>query len=171
MLDIEEDKSGDMWAGMMYQGAVAQFDPQTEQLRAYRLPPECNDDAAQPNMLGMKYEVDGKMWVDSPGHYDIFRLDVKTGAYEKFEPMKQLPDSRPGTIYGIDADSHNNIYFTDYATDYIGRIDANEKKFPGSKLRLTSPALAASRPIRRTVFSSVNIRAIASECLTPRRKK
>jgi hypothetical protein len=26
LLDIEEDKSGDMWAGMMYQGALAHFD-------------------------------------------------------------------------------------------------------------------------------------------------
>ena len=83
---------------------------------------------AQPNMLGMRYDVDGKIWTDSAGHYDIFRLDVKTGAYERFEPMKSLPDSRPGTIYGVDSDSHNNLYFTDFATDYIGRIDAETKE-------------------------------------------
>jgi virginiamycin B lyase len=128
LLDIEEDKAGNFWASMMYQGAIAKFDPKTEQLKTYPLPPEFNDNMAQPNMLGLRYDVDGKIWADSPGHYDIYRLDIKTGAYERFEPMKSLPDSRPGTIYGVDSDSHNNLYFTDYATDYIGRIDAGTKK-------------------------------------------
>jgi streptogramin lyase len=112
----------------MFQGALAKFDPKTETLKTFPLPPEFNDNAAQPNMLGMRYDVDGKIWTDSAGHYDIFRLDIKTGTYERFQPMKDLPDSRPGTIYGIDSDSHNNLYFTDYATDYIGRIDAKTKK-------------------------------------------
>jgi virginiamycin B lyase len=128
LLDIEEDKSGNFWVGMMFQGALAKFDPKTEQLKTYPLPPEFNDNAAQPNMLGLRYDVDGKVWTDSAGHYDLFRLDVKTGSYERFQPMKELPDSRQGTIYGIDSDSHNNIFFTDYATDYIGRIDAETKK-------------------------------------------
>ncbi len=128
LLDIEEDKSGNMWMGMMYQGALAKFDRKTEQIKTYSLPPQWNDDAAQPNMLGMRDDVDGKIWTDSAGHYDIFRLDVKTGTYEHFEPMKQLPDSRRGTIYGIDSDSHNNLYFTDFATDYIGRIDEKSGK-------------------------------------------
>src|SRR6202171_4473464 len=122
LLEIEDDKAGDMWMGMMYQGALAKFDRKTEQIKTYSLPTQWNDDAAQPNMLGLRYDVDGKIWTDSAGHYDIFRLDVKTGNYEHFEPMKQLPDSRRGTIYWIDYDSHNNLYFTDFATDYIGRI-------------------------------------------------
>ena len=128
LLDIEEDKSGDMWMGMMYQGALAKFDRKTETIKTFSLPTQWNDEAAQPNMLGMRYDVDGKIWTDSAGRYDIFRLDTKTGNYERFEPMKQLPDSRRGTIYGIDSDSHNNLYFTDFATDYIGRIDSQTGK-------------------------------------------
>ena len=124
LLDIEEDKSGNFWAGMMYQGALAKFDPKTEKLTTYPLNKEFNDDAAQPNMLGLRFDVDGKVWTDSPGHYDIFRLDVKSGNYERYKPLDKLPDSRRGTIYGIDSDSHNNLYFTDFATDYIGKIDA-----------------------------------------------
>ncbi len=143
LLDIEEDKAGNFWASMMYQGAIAKFDPKTEQLKTYPLPPELNDVMAQPNMLGLRYDVDGKIWADSPGHYDIYRMDVKTGAYEKFEPMKQLPDSRPGTIYGVDSDSHNNLYFTDYATDYIGRIDAET-----GKVSWVRTPTAQSRPRR-----------------------
>jgi virginiamycin B lyase len=129
LLDIEEDKAGDFWVGMMYQGALAKFDPKTEQIHTYALPPEFNDNAAQPNMLGMRYDVDGKIWTDSAGHYDLFRLDVKTGSYERFEPMKHLPDDRAGSVYGIDSDSHNNLYFTDFATDYIGRLDAQTGNF------------------------------------------
>ncbi len=129
LLDIEEDKAGDFWVGMMYQGALAKFDPKTEQLHTYALPAEFNDNAAQPNMLGMRYDVDGKIWTDSAGHYDLFRLDVKTGSYERFEPMKHLPDDRNGSVYGIDSDSHNNLYFTDFATDYIGRLDAKSGDF------------------------------------------
>ncbi len=128
LLDIEEDKAGDFWLGMMYQGALAKFDPKTEQIRIFSFPPEFNDNAAQPNMLGMRYDIDGKIWTDSAGHYDLFRLDIKTGKYERFEPMKHLPDDRPGSVYGIDSDSHNNLYFTDFATDYIGRIDAETGK-------------------------------------------
>jgi virginiamycin B lyase len=40
LLDIEEDKSGDMWVGMMYQGALAKFSPKTEKLQTFALPPE-----------------------------------------------------------------------------------------------------------------------------------
>jgi streptogramin lyase len=123
-LDIEEDKAGNFWFGMMYQGALGKLDPKTEQITTYPLNKEFNDDAAQPNMLGLRYDIDGKVWTDSPGHYDIFRLDIKTGNYERFRPLDKLPDSRRGTIYGIDSDSHNNLYFTDFATDYIGKIDA-----------------------------------------------
>jgi streptogramin lyase len=123
-LDIEEDKAGDFWFGMMYQGALGKLDPKTAQITTYPLNKEFNDDAAQPNMLGLRYDIDGKVWTDSPGHYDIFRLDTKTGNYDRFKPMDKLPDSRRGTIYGIDSDSHNNLYFTDFATDYIGKIDA-----------------------------------------------
>jgi len=127
-LDIEEDKAGNFWFGMMYQGALGKLDPKTEQITTYPLNKEFNDDAAQPNMLGLRYDIDGKVWTDSPGHYDIFRLDIKTGSYDRFKPLDKLPDSRRGTIYGIDSDSHNNMYFTDFATDYIGRIDAKSGK-------------------------------------------
>ena len=56
-----------MWMGMMYQGALAKFDRKTETIKTYSLPAQWNDDAAQPNMLGMRYDVDGKVWTDSAG--------------------------------------------------------------------------------------------------------
>ena len=125
LLDIEEDKAGNFWAGMMYQGALAKFDPKTEQLNTYPLNKEFNDDAAQPNMLGMRYDVDGKIWADSPGHYDIFRLDVKTGNYERFQPHEAVCPTAAAARSTASIPTRTTIlYFTDFATDYIGHIDA-----------------------------------------------
>jgi len=128
LLDIEQDKAGDFWMGMMFQGALAKFDPKTEKLQAFSLPPELNDTHAQINMVSMKQTVDGKIWTDNAGPQDIYRLDIETGKYETFQPLKQLPGPGPYTIYGLDADSHNNVYFSEYQTNYIGRIDAKTKE-------------------------------------------
>src|SRR5216683_1241646 len=129
LLDIEEDKAGNFWVGMMFQGALAKFDPKAEKFQVYKLQSEYNDNVAQLNMLGMRYDVDGKVWTDSAGHRELYRLDIKTGTYERFEPMKHLPDKGPGSIYGIDSDSHNNVYFADFMSNYIGRVDAETGKY------------------------------------------
>ena len=129
LLDIKEDKAGDFWVGMMFQGALAKFDPKTEKFHVYNLQPEYNDNVAQLNMLGLRYDVDGKVWTDSAGHQELYRLDIKTGTYERFQPAKQPPDKGPFSIYGIDSDSHNNVYFSDYQSNWIGRVDAETGKY------------------------------------------
>src|SRR5580693_7682852 len=108
-LDIEEDKNGDFWLGMMFQGAIAKFDRKTEEFKTYPLPPELNNNQAQLNMLGLQYAVDGKVWTDNAGPQEIERIDLKTGKYESFQPLKGLPGNSmaPGmgrtySIYGID---------------------------------------------------------------------
>ena len=128
MLDLEEDKDGEFWLGMMFQGALARFDPKTEKFHIFSLPPELNDMDAQLDFVSLQYAVDGKVWADNGGHREILRLDLKTGKYETFEPIKQLPAY---SIYGIDSDSHNNLYFAEFQTNHIGRIDAQtgEVKF------------------------------------------
>jgi len=128
MLDLEEDKNGDFWLGLMFQGAVARFDPKTEKLHIYALPAELNDMDAQLDFLTLGYGVDGKVWTDNGGHREILRLDLKTEKYEVFEPLKNLPGY---SMYGIDSDSHNNLYFAEFQTNHIGRIDAQtgEVKF------------------------------------------
>ena len=128
MLDLEEDKDGQFWLGMMFQGALARFDPKTEKFQFYPLPPELNDMDAQLDFVALQYGVDGKVWADNGGHREILRLDLKTGKYETFEPIKQYPEYG---MYGIAPDSHNNLYFAEFATNHIGRIDAQtgEVKF------------------------------------------
>jgi virginiamycin B lyase len=128
MLDLEEDKDGEFWLGMMFQAALARFDPKTEKFHIFPLPPELNDMDAQLDFVSLQYAVDGKVWADNGGHREILRLDLKTGKYETFDPIKQLPAY---SIYGIASDSHNNLYFAEFATNHIGRIDAQtgEVKF------------------------------------------
>jgi virginiamycin B lyase len=126
LLDLEEDKDGEFWLGMMFQAALARFDPKTEKFHIFPLPPELNDMDAQLDFVSLGYAVDGKVWTDNGGHREILRLDLKTGKYETFEPIKQLPAY---SIYGIASDSHNNLYFAEFATNHIGRIDAQTGEF------------------------------------------
>jgi len=111
LLDIEEDKAGDFWVGMMFQGALAKFDPKAEKFQVYKLQSDYNDNVAQLNMLGLRYDVDGKSLDRQRRTPGTLRLDIKTGTYERFQAQKQQPDKGPFSIYGIDSDSHNNIYF------------------------------------------------------------
>ncbi len=124
LLDLEEDKAGDLWAGMMYQGAVARFDRKAEKFQVYPLPADFTTNISQLNMLGLRYDVDGKVWTNCAGSQQIYRFDLKTGAYERFQPMKNPPDKGPFLIYGIAPDSHNNLYVTQFMSNFIGRIDA-----------------------------------------------
>lgn len=129
MLDLEADRKGNFLLGVMFQGALAQFDPKTKKFKLWSLPNESNDDVAQTNMVTTRSDVDGKIWTNNVGHGDIYRLDVATGKMEHFEPYKTLsadmPQAkRPHAIYGLAADSHNNLFFTDFVGRWIGRIDA-----------------------------------------------
>jgi streptogramin lyase len=59
----------------------------------------------------------------------LHRLDLATMTFETFAPFKDMP--RAGaerSVYGIQADSGNNLYFMDFGSEYIGRIDAKTKK-------------------------------------------
>jgi virginiamycin B lyase len=125
MLGLRADRDGNMWLGMMYQGAMLKFDPKTEKFTYFSLPPDMNKDMAQVNMVRAEYShVDGKVWSQNNGFAAVHRLDLANGKIETFMPFK---DSKPGenhNIYDVIPDSGNNLYFTDFAQEHIGRIDA-----------------------------------------------
>jgi virginiamycin B lyase len=123
-LDLEIDKGGDMWVGMMFQGAIARFDPSAEKFRFYRMPKEQDDLVTQLNMLGLDYQVDGKVWTNNAGNQELYRVDLASGKFETFAPMKQITTPGNHTIYGIASDSRNNIWFMEFQDNYIGKIDA-----------------------------------------------
>jgi streptogramin lyase len=123
-LDIGIDKGGDFWIGMMFQGAIAKFDPKTEQFTYYPMPKEQNDNVTQLNMLGLEHQIDGKIWTNNAGNQEVYRIDLATGKYETWAPMKQIATPGNHTIYGIASDSKNNLWFMEFQDNYIGRIDA-----------------------------------------------
>jgi streptogramin lyase len=127
LLDLEFDQGGKLWAGMMFQAGITQFDPDTGQFKFFRAPEKINDKVTQTNMLGLQYGVDGKVWTNNAGNQDIYRVDMKTGEYEVFQPLKLLADGKHA-IYGIASDSKNNLYFLEFLDNYIGRIDAKTGK-------------------------------------------
>ncbi len=104
-LDLKLDRDGSMWFGMMYQGALAKFDPATEKFQIFPVSRERNKDDTQLNMLTMNYGIDGKMWTNDAGPSTILRLDLASGKYENFDPLALLPGGRANkSIYDIAAE-------------------------------------------------------------------
>jgi streptogramin lyase len=142
MLSLRSDKDGNLWLGMMYQGAIAKFDRKTEKLQVLRLPPDLNRDNSQMNMTSPLYAgVDGKVWTQNNGFAAVHRVDLASGTFETFEPFRGSP--RAHNIYDVIADSQNNAYFTDFANEHIGRIDAKTRSI--TLYRTPTPASAPRR--------------------------
>jgi streptogramin lyase len=125
MLDIEIDKRGDLWIGMMLQAGIAKFDRKAETFTVYPLPQEINNPASQQAMvMPLSSDVDGKVWMNSVGLPGVHRLELATMKFETFAPFKNMPRTAERSVYGIKADSKNNLYFMDFSSEFIGRIDA-----------------------------------------------
>jgi virginiamycin B lyase len=129
MLGLRPDKDGNMWLGMMYQGAIAKFDIKEKKFTTWSMPPEMQKDQTQVNMVRAEQShVDGKVWSQNNGFAAVHRLDIKTGHIESLEPFKAAGVGETHNIYDIIPDSKNNAYFTDIAAEYIGRVDKDTMK-------------------------------------------
>jgi streptogramin lyase len=129
MLDLETDQEGSLWLSMMYQGGIARFDSKTASFKTWPVPPEFTNNETQQSMVGpQRWEVDGKVWLnDAGGATGIYRMDMATGTFEHWEPYKDLPPG-PHSVYGIYADSKNNLFFLDFGGESVGKIDARTRK-------------------------------------------
>src|SRR5215471_12723211 len=120
---FNEDEN--IWLGMQFQGGLAKFDKKTEKFQTWSLPANLNGDHVQINQVSPEHHnVDGKVWLQDAGTYTVLRLDVKSGKFEVFEPFS-IP--RPN-IYDVISDAQNNVYFTVFGRENIGRIDAKTGK-------------------------------------------
>src|SRR4051794_15911188 len=130
LLDIEIDKRGDLWVGLMLQAGIAKFERRSEAFTMYPLPPAINTDASQQAMvMPTSSDVDGKVWMNSAGGLaGIHRMDLSSKEFETFRPYKDFPKGPEHSVYGIKADSKNNLFFFDFAVDLVGRIDAKTGK-------------------------------------------
>jgi virginiamycin B lyase len=124
LLSIEFDHVGKIWFDTMYQGSLGCLDPKTGEITYYPVDPKWNDDRVQLNFTGLHYEVDGKVWTKSVGTQDIFRVDLKTGQWEKFHPTDSLPGIAHAGIYQVMSDSKNNLWMAEFTEGHLGKIDA-----------------------------------------------
>src|SRR5215472_8994947 len=140
VLAVRFDEDENIWLGMQFQGGVAKFDRKTEKFQTWSLPPDLNGDHVQINQVSPEHHnVDGKVWLQDAGTYTVLRLDVKTGKFEVFEPY---PIPRPN-IYDVISDAQNNVYFTVFGKENIGKIDAKT-----GKVSIYSTPSRASAPRR-----------------------
>jgi streptogramin lyase len=83
--------------------------------------------------------VDGKVWTQNSGFAGVHRFDLKTGLVETRAPFKNSKEQH--NIYDVISDSRNNVFFTDFRQQEIGRIDAITGKitFYSFRTKLASP--------------------------------
>jgi streptogramin lyase len=127
-LSLEFDKEGKLWFDTMHQGAIGTIDPKTGEIKYYPLPPEWNDNRVQLNFVGLRHDVDGKVWTKSVGTVDVFRLDLASGKWERFHPTDFLPPGHRYSIYQLISDSKNNVWMAEFEEGYLGKIDAKTLK-------------------------------------------
>jgi virginiamycin B lyase len=124
-LSIHGDKDGNLWFGMMYQGAVGKLDLASQKVETFSLPPDMNKDQAQVNMVRPESaSVDGKVWTQNNGFAALHRIDLKSGEIETIMPFKNSKVGENHNIYDIIPDANNNVYFTDFAQQHLGKVDA-----------------------------------------------
>jgi len=127
-LSLEFDNEGKLWFDTMHQGAIGTIDPRTGEIKYYPLPPEWNDNRVQLNFVGLRHDVDGKVWTKSVGTVDVFRLDLASGKWERFHPTDFLPLGHRYSIYQLISDSKNNVWMAEFEEGYLGKIDAKTLK-------------------------------------------
>jgi virginiamycin B lyase len=143
-LGLRADKDANLWLGNMYQATIIKFDRKAESFQFWTLPPEQNIDAAQVNMVSpQSSHVDGKVWTQNNGFAGVHRLDIASGKIETWQPFKNAPKGEVHNIYDVIPDSKNNVYFTDFRHQHIGRIDANS-----GEVKLFEVPTARSSPRR-----------------------
>ena len=126
-LSLEYDKAGTLWFDTMFQGSLGTLDPKTGEIKYYPLGAEYNDKRVQLNFVGLRHDVDGKVWTKSVGTQEVFRLDVASGKWERFQPLKELPRGKH-SIYQVISDSQNNLWMAEFQHGYLGKIDAKTGK-------------------------------------------
>ena len=141
-LDLEVDPEGNLWLSHMFQSGIVRFDKKTEKFQAWPLPAGVVNDTSQQSMVGpQRWTVDGKVWLNDAGIPGMHRLDMATGKVETWKPYQNMKG--PHSVYGIYADSKNNIFFMDFGGESVGKIEAAT-----GKLTLFPTPTPRSRPRR-----------------------
>jgi len=103
----------------MYQGAIAKLDRKAQAAAVEHSAGAEQGQHADQHDSPLHFAVDGKLWTQNNGFAAVHRVDLASGKWETFEPFKD--SKRNHNIYDVIADSKNNVYFTDFANEHIGR--------------------------------------------------
>lgn len=141
-LNLAVDPQGNFWLALMFQAGTAKFDKASEKFTMFQLPPEFLNPESQQAFVGATHwTVDNKIWLQDPSFGGVYHMDLTSGQTQKINPFENLPKG-PHGIYGIYPDQKNNLWFLDFGSDDIGRIDAATDKVsifttptPGSRPR------------------------------------
>ena len=128
-LNLEIDKDNNPWIGLMYQSAIAKFDRRANKFEEWPTPKAWDTDAGQLGHLAVQgTPTDDKVWIKNSDGGHIYRLDLKSNAFEDLgAPKDPRTGKRIGT-YGIHSDADNNLYLLDFSAGNIVRIDAKTKE-------------------------------------------
>ena len=163
-LAVKLDRDGNPWGGNMFQGSIfnltvtprssgcGRFPMSWSSQRDRTAPASSRSTTRHPESS----HVDGKVWLQNRSIAGVHRLDLATGEFESFEPFLNSTRSSHN-LYGIQPDSHNNLWFMDFANEHIGRIDAktgeiNLYETPTLRVR----ARAGARSIRKTASGTLD---------------
>lgn len=136
-LDLEFDQQGHLWIARMNQGGVAEFNYQTHKFKTYEVAkPYRTIVTQQPMVAPEHWEVDGKVWMSAESLPGLYRVDIRTGKWQRWYPYGVMKPSdggeyafgRPHSVYGVYADKHNNVFFCDFSGENIGEINARTGK-------------------------------------------
>jgi virginiamycin B lyase len=180
MLDLEFDNHNNLWVAMAMQAAVAKFDLRKESFQVWTAPAEqVADETLQISTIAPRnVDVAGQIWmgvVSTRVFHGVQRLTMATG---KFEPFDVFGDSsthcgttgigegdgpppfgrdiwalnKPASnIYDLTTDSHNNVYFTDFADTAQSRIGSVDAK--SGRIQWFIMPTSYARPRRVTMSS------------------
>ena len=154
-LDIEQVGPNKLLMGMTWQATLAGFDMTTKKFNFYPIPAAANDSKAQLIMTTNRADVDGTVWTANEGHHEFYKVNLATGAFQKFGPF-------PHTSYGLAADSHNNLFFADFGNDTIGKVDAKtgEPTFYTTPTKMSRPRRGHMDAQDRFWFAEFNGNAV-----------
>jgi virginiamycin B lyase len=68
------------------------------------------------------------VWMNAVGIPGVHRVDLASMKFETFAPYQDLARGQEHSVYGIKADSQNNLFFFDFSADLVGKIDAKSGK-------------------------------------------
>jgi streptogramin lyase len=115
-LDIQLDREGNPWVGLLFQGGAAKLDRKTEKVTVYPVPPEHDGIKTRTGMVAIS-PTTGVVWSKASQDRLVHGFDPKKG---KAIATHKIP---PVGFYGMEPDSRGNLVLFGLSASVIGVMD------------------------------------------------